>query len=213
MNKGLFITFEGVEGAGKSTQVRLLVERLQQAGYHVVATREPGGTSLGDAIRSLVLEKLDAAIDPTTEALLMCASRAQLVRQVIRPQLEQGCIVICDRYSDSTYAYQGYGRGLDLAALRAVNEFATGGLLPDLTVLLDLDPALGLARRFVKEGQANRLDRLDLDFHQRVREGYLNLSKESTRWYIVDAAREPSAVATAIWEAVAPILAKWIASE
>ena len=136
--QGLFITFEGVEGSGKTTQVELLADRLRQAGYPVITTREPGGTPISDRIRAVVLDQSRVEIHPHTEALLMCAARAQLVNELIRPSLARGHVVICDRYSDSTFAYQGFARGQDLATLRALNDFATGGLVPHLTLLLDL---------------------------------------------------------------------------
>ena len=206
---GFFITFEGVEGSGKTTQVELLADRLRRAGRTVVTTREPGGTPISDRIRAVVLDRQNVEIHPHTEALLMCAARAQLVQEVIRPALADGSVVICDRYSDSTFAYQGYARGQDLATLRRINAFATGGLLPDLTMLLDLPVADGLQRRFGAggDGSTNRMDSLDLDFHRRVAAGYHALAQaEPDRWHVVDATHGERGVAAAIWEIVAAFL-------
>lgn len=144
----MFITFEGSDGSGKTTQIRLAAEWLREQGHEVLLTREPGGTSIGDRVRALLLEHSgESAMQPRTELLLFCASRAQLVAEVIRPWLTQGGIVLCDRYADSTLAYQGYGHGLDLPTLRTILDFATASLKPDLTIFLDLDPELGLIRR------------------------------------------------------------------
>ncbi len=208
--QGYFITFEGVEGSGKTTQIAPLADRLRQAGRTVVTTREPGGTRISDRIRAVVLDQENVEIHPHTEALLMCAARAQLVHEVIRPALDTGQVVICDRYSDSTFAYQGYGRGQDLATLRTLNHFATGGLVPDLTLLLDLPAAAGLERRIGSGSAAaatNRMDRLDLTFHQRVGAGFHSLAQaEPGRWRVVDATRGVDDVAAAIWEITAAFL-------
>ena len=209
-SQGLFITFEGVEGSGKTTQVELLADRLQQAGYPVIATREPGGTPISDRIRAVVLDQSRVEIHPHTEALLMCAARAQLVHEVIRPALDFGHVVICDRYSDSTFAYQGYARGQDLATLRTLNHFATGGLVPHLTLLLELPAEAGLERRFGPNDSAaptNRMDRLELAFHQEVAAGYHSLAQaEPDRWHLVDATLGVDDVAVAIWEITAAFL-------
>jgi dTMP kinase len=185
----MFITLEGPDGGGKSTQAALLVDFLRQRGYNVLATREPGGTAIGDQIR-LVLSNLEnTAMHPRAEILLFQASRAQLVEQAIRPYLAQGGVVVCDRYADSTLAYQGYGHQVDLGRLRTIVEFATGGLKPDLTLLLDIDAEEGLRRR-TKSGEWNRLDAYDLAFHQRVRQGYFELAREEPgRWVKIDASR------------------------
>ena len=190
----MFITLEGPDGGGKSTQAALLVDFLLQRGCNVLATREPGGTAIGDQIR-LVLSNLEnTAMHPRTEILLFQASRAQHVEQVIRPHLMKGGVVVCDRYADSTLAYQGYGHQVDLARLRIIVEFATGGLKPDLTLLLDIDVEEGLRRR-TKSGEWNRLDAYDLAFHQRVRQGYFELvEQEPERWVKIDASRSPQAV-------------------
>ncbi|MDX1934868.1 MAG: dTMP kinase [Capsulimonadales bacterium] len=166
--QGLFLTFEGPDGAGKTTQIGLLAEVLTEAGYPVARTREPGGDGIGERVRELLLHGQPC---PEAELLLFAAARAQNVREVIRPALAEGKIVLCDRFTDSTVAYQGYGRGLSLDLIYRVNHFATGGLVPDRTYLFDLEAGLGLARRGAEE--TNRLDRETLDFHERVREGFL----------------------------------------
>jgi len=195
----MFITFEGVEGAGKTTQIARLAARLRAAGRQdVLTTREPGDGPLGAELRSLALHPpMGIFVEPRAELLIMLADRAQHVGQVIRPHLKSGGIVICDRYADSSVAYQGHGRGLDLGEIIRLNTYATGGLVPDLTVLLDLDPAVGLARqreRSVMEAQA-------LPFHQRVRAGFLALAA-SSRWLVLDASRPPALVHEDIWAAV-----------
>jgi dTMP kinase len=190
----MFITFEGPEGSGKTSQLAQLGEFLCQAGYPVLVTREPGGTPIGDQVRNVLLDFKNKEMEPQTEILLFQASRAQLVAQVIRPHLERQGIVISDRYADSTLAYQGYGYGRDLNILRTLIEFATGGLQPDLTLLLDVEAEAGLQRR-KRGGNINRLDAYELDFHRRVREGYLDLAvADPQRWVILDAARPFSQV-------------------
>ena len=193
------IVFEGPEGAGKSTQVVRLAERLRAAGVPCTVTREPGGTPTGDAIRDLLLHA-DVAIDPLVEFLLYSASRAQHVLEVIRPALERGDVVLSDRYAGASVAYQGYGRGLDLAFVDDLNRRATGGLRPDLTVLLDLDPAEGL-RRVAGRGAEDRLEREALSFHERVRAGFLAQADADASWLVVDAAAAPEAVADLVWAA------------
>jgi dTMP kinase len=190
----LFITLEGPDGGGKSTQARLLVEHLTARGLPALLTREPGGTSIGDQIRRTLMDLGNTGMYARTEILLFSASRAQIVHEVIRPRLEAGGVVVCDRFYDSTLAYQGYGHGLDLAALRAITDFATGGLRPDLTFLIDLPAEDGLRRRR-RGGQWNRLDAYDLGFHQRVRQGYFDLAAaEPGRWATLDATRPVEAV-------------------
>jgi dTMP kinase len=190
----VFITLEGPEGSGKTLQIGPLAEFLRQQGLDVLTTREPGGTPIGDQIRA-VLNSLDnTAMHPRTEALLFQSARAQLVEQVIRPQLQRGGIVISDRYADSTLAYQGYGYQLELGPLRQVIDFATGGLKPDLTLLLDVDVEEGLRRR-ANSGSLNRLDELGPAFYQRVRQGYFELVRaEPHRWVVIDAGRPPGQV-------------------
>ena len=191
----MFITLEGPEGAGKTTQLRALADYLRGCGYDVVTTREPGGTPIGDQIRHVLHDTANAAMSPTAEVLLYAASRAQLVAEVIRPALAAGRVVLCDRYADSTMAYQGYGRGLDRDALAALTAIATGGLRPDLTLLLDLDVARGLARRRDEGEEMNRLDLETIEFHRRVRAGYLALAAaEPARWQLIDADRPPAAI-------------------
>jgi dTMP kinase len=179
------IAFEGVEGAGKSTQLDLLRRELERRGREVVVTREPGGTPVGERVRAVLLDPV-ADLCPRTEALLFAAARAQLVEQVIRPALHRGAVVLCDRYLDSSLAYQGGGRGLGRGPVEEVNRFATGGLLPDLVVLLDLDPAEGLRRR---QGDRDRIEAQDLGFHRRVRDAFRELAAgEPKRFAVVDAA-------------------------
>jgi dTMP kinase len=186
----VFITLEGPDGSGKTTQARLLAEWLREQGYEVVLTREPGGSDIGDQIRAVLHDPRNTAMNARTEILLYSASRAQHVAQRIRPALAAGKIVISDRYADSTLAYQGYGRGLDLETLRTITVFATGGLTPDLTLYLDVAPQEGLQRRLLGGGEWNRLDAEALEFHQRVRAGYLALvEQEPEHWVVVDAAR------------------------
>jgi dTMP kinase len=201
---GLFITLEGPEGSGKSTHAPRLAEYLRSLGRDVLLTREPGGTSIGDQIRFVLNDHANTAIQPSAESLLFCASRAQLVSQMIRPQLERGGTVVCDRFSDSTIAYQGYGRGLDLTILQSICDFASGRLKPDVTLLLDLPVETGLARRRQGKGDWNRLDAQEVDFHRRVRQGYLEISRlEPSRWIRIDAEKEEEDVWSQILQAVA----------
>ncbi len=195
----MFITFEGPEGSGKSTQVRLLVEWLRERGYQVLSTREPGGTAIGDAVRRVLLDVRHTEMRPQTEVFLFSAARAQLVDEVIRPFLAQGGVVVSDRYVDSTLAYQGYGRGLDVDLLRQISEFAIGGLWPDLTIYLDVPVEEGLRRKrqtsLLGGEELNRLDMEELKFHHKVVEGYRELMKaEPSRWRVVDGTRSPEAV-------------------
>jgi dTMP kinase len=184
----LFITFEGPDGSGKTTQARLLVEYLQAHGYSVIYTREPGGTEISEQIRQVILSTRNKAMQREAEVLLFSAARAQIVAELIRPALAAGKIVICDRYADSTMAYQGYGLGLGLEALRAITHFATGGLVPALTFYVDVPAEIGLARRH--RGETNRLDQKDVAYHTRVRNGYLELARaEPQRFVVIDGAR------------------------
>lgn len=201
MSRGLFITLEGPEGAGKTTQLARLEARLRAAGHAVTVTREPGGTPLGTRVREVVLDPA-VEIEPLGEFLLYSASRAQLVREVLRPALERRETVLCDRYADSSLAYQGAGRGLSLPLLRQITAEVTGGLTPGLTVLLDLDPALGL-QRAARRGQPDRLERADLNFHRRVRQGFLDLAHaEPHRFLVLDATRPEDELEAEIWAAV-----------
>ncbi|RJQ41700.1 MAG: dTMP kinase [Anaerolineaceae bacterium] len=186
----MFITLEGPDGSGKTQQIQLLADFLVSKGYKVFSSREPGGTEIGDKIRAILMDLHNTTMHPRTETLLFCASRAQIVEQVIKPKLQEGFIVILDRYADSTLAYQGYGHGNDLKMIRELLTFATGGLKPDLTILLDLDPEVGLKRRKQGGGEWNRLDAYQLALHKRVRAGYLEMAaQEPERWRIISADR------------------------
>jgi dTMP kinase len=199
----MFITFEGPDGSGKTTQLRSLADFLCQHDYQVLTTREPGGTTISEQIRSILFDLKNTQMVPRTEILLFLASRAQLVEQVIRPYLAGGGVVLCDRYADSTLAYQGYGHKVNLDQLKVLIDFATGGLKPDLTLLLDLEAEEGLRRR-ERGGDWNRLDAYAQAFHQRVRLGFLELARqEPQRWVTIDAGRPADQVQTAIRQEVA----------
>lgn len=186
----MFITIEGPDGGGKTTQMNMLVPALEEQGLDIVRTREPGGTDIGDQIRSVIMDMKNKSMDPRAEILLFCASRAQLVSELIRPSLASGKIVLCDRYADSTMAYQGYGHGLDRTALKNLLEFATGGLKPDLTILLDISAEAGLRRRITNHDEWNRMDDYALQFHERVRKGYLEMATaEPVRFAVINADR------------------------
>ena len=190
----MFITLEGPDGCGKSTQVRLLAEHLRGRGLDVLQTREPGGTAISDQIRQVLTDLSNTPMHPRTEILLFSASRAQLCHEVIRPHLQAGGTVLSDRFFDSTFAYQGYGHRLDLEALRAITAFATGGLVPDITFLFDIPADEGLLRR-KEHGGWNRLDAYNLEFHQRVRQGYLALAgAEPQRWVTIDGRQSVEAI-------------------
>jgi len=201
---GLFITFEGGEGCGKSTQARILWSKLGQQGIPAVLTREPGGTSLGTEIRKSLKRVRQTSISPEAELLLFVASRAQLLAEVVRPALEEGKTVVCDRFSHSTLAYQGYGRGLTLDTIEIVNSLATQNLKPDIVILLDLPPEEGLSR---KGNLKDVFELQDLSFHRRVREGYLEAAtSEPGRWLVVDARFTKAKIAGIIWEEVSWLL-------
>jgi dTMP kinase len=202
----MFITLEGPEGSGKSSQLPDLAEFLSGQGWDVLTTREPGGTPIGDQIRQILMRLDNQELHPRTEILLFLASRAQLVEQVIKPALREGKLVLCDRFGDSTLAYQGYGHGLNLDTLRTMLDFATDKLKPDLTLLLDVDVETGLQRKR-KEDEWNRLDAYALAFHQRVREGYHELCRqEPERWRVIDAMQPKEAVQLALRQAVMQFL-------
>jgi len=188
--RGLFITLEGIDGCGKSTQRDLLAQQLKQRGFEVVITREPGGTEIGEDIRRLLVSDASVHIAPTTELLLYVAARAQHVAELIKPSLEAGSIVISDRYTDSTVAFQGYGRGLDPEMIASLNSFATSGLVPDLTIVFDLDPALARTRLGTRPvgGLLGAFDEQHEEFHERMRAGYLKMAgDEPSRIHLVDA--------------------------
>lgn len=208
----LFLVLEGPEGGGKTSQARALANELGAAGWSAVLTREPGGTELGDAIRGIVLPANAAQISGRSEVLLYCAARAQLVEEVIRPALEQGWVVVSDRFGYSTIAYQGYGRGLDVDTVAAAVRFATSGLEPDLTILLDVPPTLGLERKrgvFLAGGidEWNRFEQEEIAFHQRVREGYLLMARsDPDRWLVLDASLPFEVLRDRIMERVRALL-------
>lgn len=200
-----FITFEGPEGSGKSTQLALLAEALRADGWPVVVTREPGGTELGEALRELLLNA-DTPLGAETEAYLMTGARAEHMRQVIRPALAAGEVVLCDRFADSTLAYQGAGRGLPLEALRMLQQLAVGDDWPALTILLDVPFEVGLARR-ASSGVRNRIDREDAEFHARVAAWYrTEAARCPARWRVIDATWDPSVVHTQVLDAVSSML-------
>lgn len=200
--KGLFITFEGVEGSGKSTQVGLLASKLREDGVDIVVTREPGGTRIGELIREITHSKDNVDLTAVSETYLMASSRAQHVREIIKPALRAGKIVICDRFIDSSLAYQGYGRELGEKVIAELNKLALDSIMPDLTILLDVTPSVGFARR----NHTDKIDRLDLqkeDFYNRVYEGYHQLARRfKDRFYIVDSTKPISKVADIIWKRV-----------
>ncbi len=205
---GKFVVFEGPEGGGKTLQAGLLADTLRIAGLDVVQTREPGGTRVGDKIRSVLLELGDYTILPETEVLLLAAARAQHVREVIHPALERGAWVICDRFVDSTYAYQVGGSGLDLGPIRTIQAFATNGLEPDIRILLDVPVATGLQRRYADAESVNRIDLADITYHQRVRDQYLALAAGNPRgWVVIDAQGSADSVQTIVWRQVRKSLA------
>jgi dTMP kinase len=207
--RGLFITFEGIDGCGKSTQREMLAEQLRQRGFEVVVTREPGGTVIGEDIRQVLVSDASVHIAPTTELLLYGAARAQHVAELISPSLEAGRVVISDRYTDSTVAFQGYGRGLDLDVVERVNRFATGGLVPDLTIVFDLDPAMARMRLGSRPvgGLLGAFDDQHADFHERMRSGYLRMAMEDpARIRVVDASGSAEETHSSVMALVLPKL-------
>jgi dTMP kinase len=202
-----FITFEGGEGCGKSTQAKALFRRLSRLAISAELTHEPGSTALGSQLRRLLKTKRQDEISPEAELLLFAACRIQLVNGVIRPGLQKGKVVICDRFADSTTVYQGYGRGIDLTTIKAVNEFATQDTKPDLTVLLDIPVAEGLGRKQAKE--KDRFESEEIAFHDRVRDGYLKLAaQEPERWLVIDATLPKEEIGEIIWDSVNQLLNK-----
>lgn len=199
----MFITLEGPDGSGKSSQMNPLAEYLQKEGYDVLETREPGGTEIGDQVRQVIMDLKNKSMYPASEILLFQASRAQLVREVIRPALADGKVVLCDRYADSTLAYQGYGHQTDMQMLTRIVEFATGGLKPDLTLYIDIDAEEGLRRRSEGDGEWNRMDDYAVEFHKRVRAGYHEMmAAEPKRWVEIDGGQTPADVQKKLQEAV-----------
>lgn len=198
----MFITFEGPDGSGKTTQIGPLRDYLEDHGYSVLITREPGGTVIGDQVRQVLGDLRNTGMHPRTETLLFQAARAQLVEEVIKPHLQNGYIVLCDRYADSTMAYQGYGHQNDLDQIKTLIHYATGGLKPDLTLLFDMDVEEGLKRK-AQGAEWNRLDAYSLEFHQRVRSGYLRLvAAEPERWVIIEAGQSSEIIQSIIREIV-----------
>lgn len=206
----MFITLEGPEGSGKSTATKAIVERLEKLGYNVLQTREPGGTPISEQIRNVILNKENTTMDSRTEALLYAASRRQHLVEKVWPALKEGKIVICDRYLDSSLAYQGGARGLGIDNVLAVNTFATENTFPDLTLLFDIDPKLGLQRIAANNNrEVNRLDLEKLDFHNDVRNAFLDLAKRyPDRFVIIDASKSPQEVTEAAMEAIQNRLCK-----
>lgn len=212
--RGRFITFEGLDGAGKSTQMELLARRLRESGRDVLVTAEPGGTPIGEQIRRILLDRANAGLSPVAELLLYFASRAQNVEEAILPALEHGRIVLSDRFTDSTLVYQGFGRGLGEEAVKTLESIACRGLKPDLTIYLDIDLETSLARARARnravEGERSvetRMDEQSAEFYRKVRAGYETLARrEPERFRVIDGRRAPESVAADVWRAVAPIL-------
>lgn len=195
----MFITFEGLDGSGKTTQVQRLASWLRTSGQDVMQMREPGGTRIGDSVRVILHDRANGNMDARAELLLYCASRAQLIAEQVQPTLANGSVVLSDRFADSTLAYQGYGRGLDMTFLRGLIDFATRGIKPDLTLFFDVDPDRALQRRMASGSEVNRLDVEAMDFHHRVRDGYQQLiAQEPQRWHVIDASQTPDQVAALV---------------
>lgn len=209
----MFITLEGIEGAGKTTQIRLLAKFLEQQGIECVVTRQPGGTLIGEHIRSILLDPASTALAPLTELLLYMADRCQHIDELIQPGLDAGKTVVCDRYFDATLVYQGFARGLDTDLIQKLHQILFNNLQPDITLLLDLDPAIGLRRAWQqlntgqRSGHESRFEAETLAFHKKVRAGYLELARlEPGRFRIIDAAQSQNQVSTAIRQIVAPLI-------
>lgn len=203
---GLLITFEGIEGAGKSTQIEKLSQALKHQGFNPLITREPGGTPIGERIRDLILDKRHQMMAPKTELFLYLSSRAQHIAEVIEPSLDKGKIVITDRFSDATLAYQGYGRGEELGRLKELNRYILNAREPHITFLLDIDVSVGLSR-IGKRGPLNRLDLEKFDFHKRVREGYLKIAKENPhRIHVLQGATDPETIHKEITQKLSPFI-------
>jgi dTMP kinase len=202
----MLVTFEGIEGSGKTTQVELLCKYLLELGYQVVRTREPGGTALGEALRKVLLQK-DLHVLPLSELLIFMAVRSQHMEEVIMPALARGAVVVCDRFVDATYAYQGYGRGVDLGIIATLNRLVTKGVTPNLTILLDCDVDVGLRRKLVHNPQSDRFEQEEAAFHEQVKRGYLKLVEEDEkRFFVVNAERDIEATHIAIRDRVEKLL-------
>ena len=204
--KGLFITFEGIDGCGKTTQIELLSKDLEKAGIPYVLIREPGGTVIGEKIRTILLDKANSGMDERTELLLYEAARAQIVKERIIPELNEGKVVICDRFFDSTVAYQGYARGLDLEEIDFLNRWSAAGIVPDITFLLDLDEKTAYQRRHGRSDEEDRLEAEGLLFMKKVRDGYLSRSREEPRFQVLSALQTPEEIyqqiRKTVWEVV-----------
>lgn len=206
MKKGVLITFEGGEGSGKSVQVEILANHLREKGCEVVVTREPGGTRIGEHIRNITHDPENVDLDPKTEAYLMAAARAQHVAEVINPALKQRKIVICDRFLDSSIVYQGYGRGLGEQTIITLNQLAVGGIIPDLTILLDISVSEGLSRRHNGRKKIDRLDLQQRDFYERIRQGYQKIALKEPRIYVISGTKSIEEIAKLIWDKVKKLL-------
>jgi dTMP kinase len=205
--RGIFITFEGPDGSGKSTQARMLAERFRKEGRDVLESVEPGGTPIGQQIRRILLDPANKELTATAELLLMFAARAQNVEQWILPALQQGKIVISDRFTDSSLAYQGAGRGLGSITVLELDRIACQGLLPDLTICIDIDTETGLARALARGGVETRLEEQAIEFHHKVREAYHELARsEPGRFRLIDGRGTPEAIAAKVWEQVGPLI-------
>ncbi len=204
--KGLFITFEGIDGCGKTTQIEMLSKDLEKAGIPYVLIREPGGTVIGEKIRTILLDKANSGMDERTELLLYEAARAQIVKERIIPELNEGKVVICDRFFDSTVAYQGYARGLDLEEIDFLNRWSAAGIVPDITFLLDLDEKTAYQRRHGRSDEEDRLEAEGLLFMKKVRDGYLSRSREESRFQVLSALQTPEEIyqqiRKTVWEVV-----------
>ena len=200
------MTFEGIEGSGKTTQVELLCKYLQEKGYQVIRTREPGGTALGEALRKVLLQK-DLHLLPLSELLIFMAVRSQHMEEVITPALARGAVVVCDRFVDATYAYQGYGRGVDLGIIATLNRLVTKGVTPNLTILLDCEVDVGLARKLVHNPRLDRFEQEEAAFHEQVKRGYLKLVEEDEkRFYVINGKQDIEATHIAIRDRVERLL-------
>jgi thymidylate kinase len=206
--KGLFVTFEGIDGCGKTTQIELLSKDLREAGIPYVLIREPGGTVIGEKIRTILLDKANTGMDERTELLLYEAARAQIVKEKILPELEEGKVVICDRFFDSTVAYQGYARGLNLEDIDFLNNWSAAGIKPDITFLLDLDEKTAYERRHGRSDEEDRLEAEGLSFMKKVRDGYLARSKNEPRFKVIDATQTPEQIYQQIRETVWEVVGK-----